>query len=94
VLFYITEKSNPNYSIIPGFVEKIPKQHLKFVLCQNRVYGFLPQVPPASYYSLKNPHLIFFSIFFFKTLPLLNHPKTHHYDPKQQKFKIQTNKVP
>jgi short subunit fatty acids transporter len=24
----------------------------------------------------------------------LNHPKSHHYDPKQQEFKIQTNKVP
>jgi hypothetical protein len=31
---------------------------------------------------------------FSRTFPILNHPKSHHYDPKQQEFKIQTNKVP
>ncbi len=31
---------------------------------------------------------------FSRTFPFLNHLKSHHYDPKQQKFKIQTNNVP
>jgi hypothetical protein len=26
-------------------LKKIPRQHLKYVLYQNKVYGFLPQVP-------------------------------------------------
>jgi hypothetical protein len=45
--FSIVENMNPNYSIIPCFVEKNPKQHLKFVLYQNKIYGFLLQVPIA-----------------------------------------------
>jgi hypothetical protein len=45
-LCFFVENMNPNYNIIPCFVEKkISKQHLKYMLYQNRVYGFLPQVP-------------------------------------------------
>jgi hypothetical protein len=36
---------NPNYNIIPCFVEKNPKKHLKYMLYQNKVCGFLLQVP-------------------------------------------------
>jgi len=47
-LYY--QKIPKNYSIIPCFVEKNLKQNLKYVLYQNRVYGFLLQVfisPPT-----------------------------------------------
>ncbi len=37
-------------------------------------------------------HFLFLHLF-SKTLPLLNQPKLHHYDTKQQEFKIQINKV-
>jgi hypothetical protein len=47
MFIYIIENMNPNYSVIPCFVEKNPKQHLKCVLYQNIVYGFLLQVPPT-----------------------------------------------
>jgi hypothetical protein len=43
----ITENMTPNYSIIPCFIEKNPKKHLKFVLYQNKICGFLLQVPIA-----------------------------------------------
>jgi hypothetical protein len=43
---------NPNYTIIPYFVEKNPKQHLKSMLYQNKVYGFLLQVPLAPHICL------------------------------------------
>jgi hypothetical protein len=45
MLLCITENMNPNYSIIPCFVEKNLKKHLKFVKYQNKVYGFLLQIP-------------------------------------------------
>jgi hypothetical protein len=48
MLICITENMNPNYNIIPCFVEKNPKQNLKYVLYQNKICGFLPQVPPAN----------------------------------------------
>jgi hypothetical protein len=94
MLLCIIENINPNYNIIPGFAEKIPKQHLKFVLYQNKVFS-TASTSSYSYFSLnKTPCFIFFSsCLFCKTLPLLNHPKSHHYDLKQQEFKIQTNKV-
>jgi hypothetical protein len=38
---------NPNYNIIPCFVEKNPKKYLKFVLYQNRVCGSLLEIPLA-----------------------------------------------
>ncbi len=53
-----------------------------------------------SYSSLKTSKeffLIFFSSSPFCSLelsPLLNHPKSHHFNPKQQESKIQNNKVP
>jgi hypothetical protein len=47
VLFSIIGKMNPNYSMIPCFVGTNPKQHLKFMLYQNRICGFLPQIPSA-----------------------------------------------
>jgi len=48
MLVCIIENMYPNYSVIPCFVEKIiPKQHLKFVLYQNKVNGFLLQVLPT-----------------------------------------------
>jgi len=40
----INENMNPNYNIIPCFIEKNPKQHLKYVLYQNKIYDFLLQV--------------------------------------------------
>jgi hypothetical protein len=43
----IIENMNPNYIVITCFVEKNPKEHLKFVLYQNKVCGFLLQVPLA-----------------------------------------------
>jgi len=48
----MTENMNPNYSIIPCFVKKNPRQHLKFVLYQNRVCGFLLQIPLAPFILL------------------------------------------
>jgi hypothetical protein len=65
------------------------------MLYQNKVRGFLSWVPLALPIPLLNSlsHLLLFPLF-FRTLPLLNHLKSHHYDPKQQEFKIQTNKVP
>jgi hypothetical protein len=47
VFFFIIENMNPNYNIIPCFVEKISKQHLKFVIYQNRINGFLFPLPQA-----------------------------------------------
>ncbi len=54
-------------------MKKIPKQHLKSMLYQNRICGFLPQVPPTllSFSKKKTPYLIFFSSpLFSRTLPL------------------------
>jgi hypothetical protein len=36
---------NQNYNIISCFVEKNQKQQIKYVVHQNKVYGFLLQVP-------------------------------------------------
>ncbi len=97
MLLYITKNMNPNYSVIPCFVEKkSPKQHLKSVLYQKKVYAFLPQIPPTLLFFSKKELSISscFPPLFSRTFPLLNHPKSHHYDPKQQEFKIQTNKIP
>jgi hypothetical protein len=88
---------NPNYNVIPYSVEKkIPKKHLKFVLYQNKICGFLLQVPLALL-TLSSKLQLFissFSLLLLQNSPLWNHPNSHHNDPKQQKFKIQTNKVP
>jgi hypothetical protein len=61
---------NLNYNIIPCFVEKNPKQHLKFVLYQNKVCGFLLQVHTTLPTLLQIGCLIFFSFSFLfsKTL--------------------------
>jgi hypothetical protein len=40
MFLYITKNMNLNYNIIPCFVEKILKKHLKFVLYQNNVCGY------------------------------------------------------
>jgi hypothetical protein len=45
MFFYIIKNINSNYNIIPCFVEKNPKNHFKYVLYQNKVCGFLLQVP-------------------------------------------------
>ncbi len=63
------------------------------MLYQNKICGFLPQVP------LILPILLIISSSSPSSLVLQNSPpfepsKSHHYDPKQQEFKIQTNKVP
>ncbi len=74
MLLCLTENMNPNYNIIRCFVEKIPKQHLKFVLYQNKVCDFLSQVPPILPILLpkKTFDFIFFSSSLFsRTLPLL-----------------------
>jgi hypothetical protein len=47
VFFYITKNMNPNTTKSHVLLKKIPKQHLKFVLYQNKVYGFLLQIPPT-----------------------------------------------
>jgi hypothetical protein len=36
---------NQNYSIVPCFIEKNPKKHLKFMSYQNKVCGFSLQIP-------------------------------------------------
>ncbi len=67
------------------------------MLYQNKIYGFLPQVVPALliiFSKTNSPSHLPLLPLFSRTLPLLNHPKSHHYDPKQQKFKIQTTKFP
>ncbi len=64
---------NPNYNVIPCFVEKqISKQHFKYVLYQNKICGFLPQVPlaPPIIPKKKTPYFIFFSSsFVFQNSP-------------------------
>jgi hypothetical protein len=47
MFIYITENMNPNYRIIPCFVEKNPKKHLKSVLHQNKIFGFILQILTA-----------------------------------------------
>jgi hypothetical protein len=42
-----TKNMNPNYNIIPSFVEKKSKQHFKSMLYPNKVCGFLLQEPIA-----------------------------------------------
>jgi hypothetical protein len=86
-------------------LKKIPKQHSKSMLYQNRVCGFLPQVPQTLPIFLlpKNltpkkiatpPYLIFF---LFSKTPPFNTIPSHIImiqSNKNSKFKIQTNKVP
>jgi len=43
MLLYIVENMNQNYDKIPCFVEKNPKQQLKFMVYQNKIYGFILQ---------------------------------------------------
>jgi hypothetical protein len=76
--------------------KQIPKQHLKFVIYQNIVNGFLQQKLLALPIILSKQTLVSSSSppFIFQNSPLYNHPKSHHDDPKQEEFKIQTNKVP
>jgi hypothetical protein len=38
--FFIIENMNQNYSRIPCFVEMKLKQQIKFVVYQNKIYGF------------------------------------------------------
>jgi hypothetical protein len=47
MLLCITKSMNPNYSMIPYVVGKNPQQYLKSMLYQNKVCGFLLQVPLA-----------------------------------------------
>ncbi len=44
-LYYCKHESK--YNKIPCFGEKIRKQQLKFVVSQNKTYGFLLQVPTS-----------------------------------------------
>ncbi len=82
---------NPNYSVIPCFVKENLKTTLKIYVISNKVNGFLLQVllafPTLSQNTNSLFHLIFLPLF-SRTFPLLNHPKSHHYNPKQQEFKI------
>ncbi len=86
-MFYcIIENMNPNYNIIPCFVEKNPKKHLKFVLYQNKVfyYKYLHLPLPFSNLRVSSPPYV------FQNFNLLNYPKSHHHDQnnKNSKFKL------
>ncbi len=74
MFLYIIENMNPNYNIILCFVEKIPIFFKKFVLYQNRICGFLLQVPTTPPTLLSTPCFIFFSSLFSKTLTFLTIP--------------------
>jgi hypothetical protein len=45
------------------------------------------------FYSKKTSHPPYFIFLLFSEIPPLVPSKSHHYDPKQQEFKVQTNKV-
>ncbi len=85
MLLCITKDMNPNYNIIPCFVKKNPKTTLKICAISKQSLWFsIASTSSSSYSSLKINslfHLLFLSLF-LKTFPLLNHPKSHHYDPK------------
>ncbi len=89
---------NPNYNIIPCFVEENPKTTLKICVIskQNLWFSTTSTLTLLNLFKKKKktPYFILFSFLFSRTFPLLNHPKSHHYDPKQHEFKIQINKVP
>jgi hypothetical protein len=93
MLFYIIENMNQNYNKIPCFTKENPKLKKNFVVYQNRVRGFLLQVPiapltlPQNFASLN-------SSFIFQNSPFLDCPKSHHRDYNERELKIQTNKVP
>ncbi len=97
MFLYITKNINPNYIMIPNFVEKNPKTALQICVLSKHNMRFSTTSTSNSPILLQknNLYLIFFTFpLFSRTFPILNHPKSHHYDPKQQEFKIQTNKVP
>jgi hypothetical protein len=83
---------NPNYNILPCFVEKNPKTTLKiYVISKQSLWFSIASTSSSSYSSFLKKLPISSSSpppLFSITLPLLNHPKSHHYDPKQQEFKI------
>jgi hypothetical protein len=60
---------------------------------QNKVYGFLLQVP-TTFLTLPQNFVSQNSSFIFQNSSFLDHPKSHHRDQNQQEFKIQINKVP
>ncbi len=91
MLLYITKNMNPNYIIIPCFVEKIQNN------TSNMCYIKIEFV--VFYYKYLSLLLLFFnaSCLLFSSLslalqnsPLLNYPKSHHHDPnnKNSKFKL------
>jgi hypothetical protein len=88
MLLYIIENIPQNNNMVPCFVEKIPKQHFKYVLYQNRICGFLLQVPTTP--TLLKKLSISSSSLVIQNSHLLNYPKSHHHDQnnKNSKFKL------
>jgi len=78
--------------MIPCFVEIKSKQQILWYI-QNIVGGFLLQSTYNSSYSSQN-YVSKNPLFFPKTLPFGIVPSHITMIRKQQKFKIQTNKVP
>ncbi len=95
MLLYITKNINPNYNIIPSFVEKNPK--ITFKICaisKLSVVFYFKYFHLFLFFSKNLSHFFLLLLCFLELRTLLNHPKSYHYDPKQQVFKIQMNKIP
>ncbi len=85
-LYYWEHKSK--YNRIPCLKKKKSKQ-LKFVIYQNKIFGFVLQVT-TTFPTLPKT----MSDLFFPEPPLWVGPKFPHRDSKPKEFQIQINKVP
>jgi hypothetical protein len=93
MLLCIIENMNPNYTIIPCFVKKIQKTFKICAISKQNMWFFIVSTYSSSYSFLNSMSHLF---------PLPCSPELSPFElsqatssrKKQQKFKIQTNKVP
>ncbi len=86
MLIYITENMNQNYSKIPCFVEMKSKQQRKFVVHQNKIYGFSITIPFIFFQNCVSKN----SPFFPKFSPFMQSQVTSPWftNNKNSKFKL------
>jgi len=89
---FATKNMNPNYNVIPCFVEKIPKTILKIcVISKHSLWFSIANTSSSSYSSLKKKLLlIFFSPFHFQNFPFPTIPShiIMTQNNKKSKFKL------
>jgi hypothetical protein len=92
MIFYIIQNMNQNYNKIPCFAEmKIKTTKQTYGISKQNLWFSITSTH-NSFYSSQN--YVFKNVSLFQNLPLWVVPSLFIMIQNQQKFKIQTNKVP